>query len=204
LWNVFIVLNKKPFAMQKQTCLSRNKAIFSLLIVFAGLLLASCEKEIPVSDVSNPSQVETYLVGYGGVSLTALDQVITMDIPENAFNDWTTLTIRACAASQVESLLLMSSQVYVESDGASILKPIRITLKYDPCELLCNSTQEEMCLGIFTCISKDPVNAEIENAEIEPEFDYIICGDNCEVDCVNKTLSADFTSLGTFVVGKRR
>lgn len=192
--------------MKTQSCLSRSKAIFSLLIVVAGLLFASCEREILVSDnESNPdyvydhNQVETYLVGYGGVSLIALDQLITLDIPENAFNDWTTLTIGTNATNQVESLQLMDTQVSVKSDGATIMKPIRITLKYDPCELQCSSTQEEMCLRIFTCVSKDPVNAEIE-----PEFDYVICGDNCEVDCVNKTLSAEFTSLGTFVVGKRR
>ncbi len=193
--------------MKTQTCLSRSKAIFSLLLVFAGLIFASCDDwPILVSDdESNPEyvfdhyQVETYYVGYGGVSVTALDQVITLDIPDNAFNDWTVLTIRPNATYQVESLLLMNNQVTVESDGASILKPIKITLKYDPFELLCNSTQEEMCLRIFTCVTKNPVNMEID-----PEYEYIICGDNCEVDCVNKTLSADFTSLGTFVVGKRR
>ena len=82
--------------MKTQSCLSRSKAVFSLLIVVAGLLFASCEKErdILCSDnesnpdyVSDHNQVETYLVGYGGVSLTALDQVITLDIPENAFNE---------------------------------------------------------------------------------------------------------------------
>jgi len=197
---------KKPFAMKTQTCFSRSKAVFSLLLIIAGLLFASCERPILVSDdesdpdyVIDHNQVETYLVGFGGVSVAALDQLITLDIPENAFDDWTTLMIRPNATNQVESLLLMNSQVSVESDGSTIMKPIRITLKYDPCELQCSSTQEEMGLRIFTCVNKDP-----DNAEIEPEFDYVICGDNCEVDCVSKTLSADFTSLGTYVVGRRR
>lgn len=178
----------------------KNCAIFLFVFALSGLIFSACEKTEEGSISVRELSYELYNIGHEATSIIALNGSVVLEIPDNAINNGnTTLMITYGPAIPIDTQLLMGDRVSISLQGATLIKPIMVRLKYDPKELQCEDLSEEMCLKIYCCGSEE-TNDQYE----QYEYQYLFSGDHCKVDCGQKTVEAYFMSFGTFFIGKKK
>lgn len=183
----------------------KNCAIFLFVFALSGLIFSACEKTEEGSISVRELSYELYNIGHEATTIIALNGSVVLEIPNNAINNGnTTLMISYGPAIPVDTQLLIGDRVFISLQGATLLKPIMVRLKYDPKELQCEDLSEEMCLKIYCSGSEDSGSEETNDQYEQYEYQYLFSGDQCKVDCCQKTVEAYFMSFGTLFIGKKK
>jgi hypothetical protein len=174
----------------------KKRAVFGIALALSALVFPGCEETFKPTDtiqIGDPPKPEFYHVGLSATTITALDNSVIVEIPDNAFEEPTMMFIDYGKDVKADSLILMQKSISITFDDLELRKPICLTFLYDPMELQCDNNAQEACLKIYTY---PDMEAKISGAQ------WFRRADECIVDCVQNTVQARFSYGGTFIVGK--